>query len=299
MDGERRSAPDAAQRAPGARGTRRDLLRGAGLALLAGVGVTAAPARAAGVEVRRDLAYLEGEGADGVRHRLDAYLPEGKSGFPLLMYVHGGAWRSGKKELYDPIGRVFAGQGIGFVAINYRLSPAVKHPEHVRDVARAFAWLAKHARELGGDPERLYVCGHSAGAHLVALLALDPRYLQAEGLTASRIRGVIGISGPYSLPPRAFPETFGEDPEAHADAFPLRHVTDVPASGLPPFLLLAADADYPGLPLSGQTLRAALEKHGVKAAYHEITDRDHITIVSSIPKGEDPVVRHITGFIKP
>src|SRR5262245_54947552 len=80
------------------------------------------------------LAYHEGDGADPVRHKLDLYLPKGVKDFPVLFFVHGGAWRSGTKELYGPLGRVFSRNGIGTVVINYRLSPAVQHPAHVQDV---------------------------------------------------------------------------------------------------------------------------------------------------------------------
>jgi arylformamidase len=271
-----------------------------GVLALVAIGLSGALVRgqeAPKVEVRKGVAYYEGEGADAVRHRLDLYLPEGKKGFPLLLFIHGGAWRSGSKELYGPLGQTFARQGIGVAVANYRLSPGVQHPEHIRDVARSFAWVARHAKELGADPDRLYVSGHSAGGHLVALLALAPAYLKAEGLSAERIRGVIAISGPYSLPGNSFGNVFGEEPAARAEAFPLNHVTDVETKKLPPFLLLYADQDYAGLPLSARTLQAALEKHGAKVASKEITERDHITIIARVAQPDDPTAKQIVDFI--
>jgi acetyl esterase/lipase len=245
------------------------------------------------------VAYFEGTGADAKRHRLDLYLPEGKKHFPLLLYIHGGAWKMGSKELYGPLAQVFARQGIGVAVANYRLSPGVKHPEHVRDVARSFAWLAKHAKELGADPERIFISGHSAGGHLVALLALDPRYLKAEGLAPERIRGVIGLSGPYAMRGDGFADVFGDDPAARDDAFPLAHVGKHAGAKVPPFLILWADKDYPGLPLAGRALAAALERSGVKVTAAEIADRDHITIVSRMGGDADPTARRIVEFVAP
>jgi acetyl esterase/lipase len=281
---------------------RRSLLRRGG-GLLASVCGLGAATRGRGAEqevtVRKDVVYFEGPAEEQKRHQLDVYLPAGKSGFPLLMFVHGGAWRSGVKDLYGPLGTAFARQGVGVVVPNYRLSPGVRHPEHVRDVARAFAWAAGHAKELGADPARLYVSGHSAGGHLVALLALDPRYLKEQSVAPETVKGVIGISGPYLLGPRLFPEVFGDDPPARADAFPLNHVQDRAGASLPPFLLLAADMDYPGLLPSARGLEAALVKQGASATLREITGRDHITIISKAAQPDDPTAKAILEFIKP
>src|SRR4051794_15895190 len=92
------------------------------------------------VEVIKGVAYYDGKDADPVRHKLDLYLPKGQKDYPVLFFIHGGAWRAGSKDGFGRLGRVFARNGVGVVAINYRLSPAVKHPAHIQDVARAFAW---------------------------------------------------------------------------------------------------------------------------------------------------------------
>jgi acetyl esterase/lipase len=270
--------------------------------LLAGCGMGrrawAAPGEPA-VAVRKDLTYFAGPAGEEKRHQIDLYLPEEKKEFPMLLFIHGGAWRFGVKDIYGYLGRALAARGIGVAVANYRLSPGVQHPEHVRDVARAFAWVAKHARELGADEKRLYLAGHSAGGHLVALLALDPRYLKAEGLNTDRIRGVIGISGPYALGPRLFPEVFGADEEKRADAFPLNHVRDQPGKNLPPFLLLYAEKDYAGLPALAQALQAALVKQGAASVLKEIPDRDHITIIGRVGSPDDLTTKMIVDFVKP
>src|SRR5207237_6481418 len=150
--------------------------------------------------------------ADSFRNRLDLYLPKGKKDFPVVFLVHGGAWMLGDNRccgLYSSVGEFLASQGIGVVLPNYRLSPAVKHPEHVKDVARAFAWARAHIADHGGRPDRLFVAGHSAGGHLVALLATDETYLRAEGLQAADVRGVVAFSGVYRIPPGKMSATLG------------------------------------------------------------------------------------------
>jgi acetyl esterase/lipase len=159
----------------------------------------------------RNVAYQEGPGTDPVRHRLDLYLPKGKQDFPVVVFVHGGGWILGDKEFFgwgEDIGRFFAGQGIGAVMPSYRLAPAVRNPQQVQDVARAFAWTVRNIRRFGGCPERLFLCGHSAGGQLVSLLATDPSYLRAEAVDRSLIKGVISISGVYRIPEVNLQATF-------------------------------------------------------------------------------------------
>src|SRR5262245_12611998 len=131
--------------------------------------------------VREELgvAYRQGPDADPVRHRLDLYLPAGREGFPVVVLVHGGAWMVGDNRccgLYSSVGRYLASRGIGVAMPNYRLSPRVRHPHHVRDVAEAVAWTRANIAQYGGDPSRLFLMGHSAGGHLVSLLATDRTY---------------------------------------------------------------------------------------------------------------------------
>src|SRR5687767_318825 len=148
-------------------------------------------------EVReiKDVPYVDGADADPVKHKLDLYLPKEAKKFPVLMWIHGGAWSMGDRAWFGEIGRRFAEEGIGLAAISYRLSPKVKHPAHVEDCARAFAWLRANIARHGGDPGRLFVAGQSAGGHLAALLATDPSWLRALQVPDGAIRGVIPMSG--------------------------------------------------------------------------------------------------------
>jgi acetyl esterase/lipase len=141
--------------------------------------------------------------------------------------------------------------------------------------------------------------GHSAGAHLVALLALDPRYLKAEGLSSAAIKGVIGVSGPYALGATGFENVFGMDDAKRKDAFPLTHVGDLEAKAIPPFLLQAGDADYPGLLPVSRLLEGALQGRGVKVRCEEIAQRDHISIITRMAQADDPAVKQIIEFVAP
>src|SRR5437016_798438 len=116
------------------------------------------PAKTFEVQAVRDVPYYDGEDADKTKHKLDLYLPKGQKDFPVLFFVHGGAWRTGDKNyfgFYAGLGKFYARRGIGTVVTNYRLSPKVKHPEHIKDVARAFAWTVKNISKYGGRPDAI------------------------------------------------------------------------------------------------------------------------------------------------
>jgi acetyl esterase/lipase len=160
------------------------------------------PATTFAVQHVRDVSYVAGFDADASRHKLDLFLPEGAKDYPVVVFVHGGLWMLGDKGFFGwgpGIGECFAQQGIGAVMISYRLAPAVKYTDQVRDVARAVAWTQQHIRAYGGSPDKLFVCGHSAGGHLVSLLASDDHYLKAEGLTPAVLKGVIAVGGVYRI----------------------------------------------------------------------------------------------------
>ncbi|MFP4003561.1 MAG: alpha/beta hydrolase, partial [Alphaproteobacteria bacterium] len=138
------------------------------------------------------------------RNRLDVYPPgpmEGKA--PVVLFFHGGAWRKGDKRLYRWLGRALARRGFQAVIPNYRLYPDGTFPVFMEDAAMAVAWTREHADRFGGHRRQIHVMGHSAGAHIATLMALDEAYLRATTLSPSDLRSVIGISGPYSMDPLA------------------------------------------------------------------------------------------------
>jgi arylformamidase len=244
------------------------------------------------VRVEQDIPYGPDKDTEPLR-KLDLYLPRGEKGFPVLFYVHGGSWTRGDKRSFDRQGRLFAKNGIGVVAINYRLSPGVKHPEHIKDVARAFAWTHKNIARYGGDPEQLFVSGHSAGGHLVALLATDERYLKAEGLSLKAIRGAIPISGVYVLlPVGRLAEIFGDIGTA-SDASPGIH-----AKGKkPPFLIFVADKDITRFGDMARGFCKALTDGKNEAECVTVLDRTHRTIMRQIADEDDPVTQRMLRFV--
>jgi acetyl esterase/lipase len=245
------------------------------------------------VEAVKDVAYYDGKDADPVKHRLDLYLPRGRKDFPVLFFVHGGAWKSGDKKIYAPLGERFARQGLGTVIINYRLSPAVKHPEHVKDVARAFAWVHGHIKDYGGRADAIFACGHSAGGHLVALFATDDSYLKAEKLAPGDIKAVIPISGVYLIVPPLFSSTFGTDVATYKDASPLEHVR----GNHPPFLILYGDRDFPTCDVFSERMCQALTDARCEARTVKVKDRDHISIIKRMVDDGDPAARAIVDFV--
>ena len=148
-----------------------------------------------GYRVRRDIAYA-GE------LRMDVYIPDGlKELAPLLLFFYGGSWQSGSKNVYRALGQAFASAGVIVAVADYRLYPHAKYPAFVEDGARALQFLHLHAQEFGGDATRIFVSGHSAGAHIATMLACNPNFLSRTGGDPPSIRGVIGIAGPYDFLP--------------------------------------------------------------------------------------------------
>ncbi|HUN24579.1 MAG TPA: alpha/beta hydrolase [Anaerolineales bacterium] len=136
----------------------------------------------------------------GVRNRLDIYSPTKTEQNPVLIWVHGGSWNSGDKQLYVPLAARLVPNGIITVLVNYGLYPQVIHPQQAQDVATAIGWTLRNIHYFGGDPKQVFVCGHSAGAHLTALALLDERFCSAQRFTPQDLAGWIGVSGPYYLP---------------------------------------------------------------------------------------------------
>jgi len=261
-------------------------------------------AQDAPVKVVRDLTYYSGADADEKKHKLDLYLPATDKPFPVLMWIHGGAWTMGDRAQFGAIGERFAELGIGCAVISYRLSPGVKHPEHVKDCARAFAWLHANVKKHGGDPDRLFVFGQSAGGHLAALLALDRKYLDELKVPAEAIKGAVPMSGMYAIFAvenakgafmEVFPKAFGTDREVCRDASPVLHLKDAKVP-----MLVITEVKDPPVRAQMRIFQAAVEKEGLKnIRFADAEDRTHLTIVTQMMrKGEDPVREKVADFVR-
>ena len=242
------------------------------------------------VEVHKDIPYVEKDADE--RQKLDLYLPKGAKDFPTLFFIHGGGWTGGSRSGFDKIGRTFAKNGVGFVAVGYRLSPKVKHPAHIEDVAKGFTWTAANIGKYGGNPDALFVSGHSAGGHLAALLATDEDYLKAEKLSVKNIKGVIPVSGVFVVSPR-MKNVFGDDEEVCKKASPQNHVRE----GLPTFLILYADGELGNLGKQAEAFAPALKEKKVEAAILMGKDRTHGTIMMKMADEDDPATQAVLEFI--
>jgi acetyl esterase/lipase len=243
------------------------------------------------IEIVRNVAYNGASDADPERHRLDCYLPRGVKDYPVFFFIHGGGWRNGSKNGFAAHGKTFASQGIGFVATNYRLSPKVKHPAHIEDVAQAFAWVHANLGKRGANLNQIYVSGHSAGGHLAALLATDESYLKKHKLALTNIRGVIPISGVFSVGGERMSSIFGDD---GMKASPMTHIK----AKLPPFLVFYADKELGALGKQAEAFGAAMKKVKCDIEVKRIKDRDHGTIMRNVAKPDDEVIMAIVAFIR-
>lgn len=247
-------------------------------------------------QVTRDLDYLPDQNYADDRDKLDVHMPDGAENVPVIVYFHGGGLLFGDKSMGDPVAERLLPLGIGLVSANYRLSPAVQHPAHVQDAATAFAWVAGHIAAYGGNPDALYAAGHSAGAYLAVLLAIDPAYLAERQIGAGALRGAIPIS-PFLYVEETAPErpmtVWGTDPDDWLAASVTPHI----GPGKPPMLLLYADGDDDWRRAQNERLAASLQAEGNDVQAEELPHRDHRTLIEKINAPDDLVGPRIRAFV--
>ena len=264
--------------------------------------LVASPVPAAGPRIHRDIAYAEPKNA---RQTLDVYAPSEGRNHPVVIWIHGGGWRRGDKANVQHKPRAFVERGFVFVSTNYRFVPDITVSEMTGDVARASRWVHDHAREYGGDPDSLFIMGHSAGAHLAALVCTDERYLKAEGLSLAHIKGCVPIDvGAYdvpkrikesrSAPPARFQEIFGESDEQHRNLSPATHV----ASGkhIPSFLILHVAA-RPETRSQSHAFADRLMEAGVRAEVLACPGKTHGTINTELGLAQDQPTQAVFEFL--
>lgn len=217
---------------------------------------------------------------DGARQRLDVYVPKAlENPAPMVVFFYGGGWREGSKANYEFVASSLTEAGIVVVIPDYRLFPAVEFPAFVDDGAAAAAWALDNADRLGADPDRVFVMGHSAGAHIAALLALDASYLGARNVSRQPFAGLIGLSGPYDFLPieggyleRVFPEA------SRASSQPINFVTD----GAPPTLLVHGSDDRTVWPRNSRNLADRLREQSVDVTLTLYDDVGHARVVAAL-----------------
>jgi arylformamidase len=270
--------------------------------------VNEAPSRAQ--EIKRDIPYVE---PSGERQVLDVYAPPHAKNLPVVFWIHGGGWQTGDKSSVQLKPQAFMDKGFVFVSTNYRLLPQVDMETIVRDIAKSIHWVHEHIAEYGGDPQRLLIMGHSAGAQLAALVCTDDRYVKAEGLSLAIVKGCVPVDGDtYDIPaiietaetrrrvhgqPQlkfGHREKFGNDPAKHRDFSAVTHVAK--DKGIPPFLIMHV-ADHPDTSAQAQRLASVLKDAGVPVKVYGARESTHNKINADIGLPEDPGTKMLIEFV--
>lgn len=257
---------------------------------------------AAEPKVHKGLPYAEPKNE---RQTLDIYAPPEGKNLPVVVWIHGGGWTKGDKSNVQKKPQAFVDKGFVFVSTNYRFVPTVTVKEMTGDIAKAIRWVHDHAKDYGGDPKSIFVMGHSAGAHLAALVCTDDRYLKAEGLPLSIIKGCVPVdvsvydipkrlkdSG--AVPPATFKTVFGETEELHRELSPVTHI--VKGKNIPSFLILHV-ADRPETKAQSHGFADKLKDAGVSAQVVAAEGTTHGTINSNLGLPNDKPTQEMFDFL--
>jgi arylformamidase len=261
-------------------------------------------------EVKRDIPYAT---PAHERQVLDVYSPSHAKDLPVVFWIHGGGWQTGDKSSVQKKPQAFLDKGFVFVSTNYRLLPQVDMGTIVRDIAKSIGWVHDHIAEYGGDPKRLLVMGHSAGAQLAALICIDDRYLKSEGLSLAIIKGCVPVDGDtfdvpaiietaetrrrlhgQPQPKLGHREKFGSDPAKHRDFSAVTHVAS--DKGIPPFLIMHV-AENPDTTAQAQRLASVLKSAGIGVRVYGARESTHGKINADIGSPDDPGTKALFEFV--
>jgi len=241
------------------------------------------------------------------------HAPAGAKNLPVVFWIHGGGWQTGDKSMVALKPKAFMDAGFVFVSINHRLLPAVDMGAITRDVASALGWVHKNIATHGGDPARLLVMGHSSGGQLAALMCTDDRYVKAEGLSLTMIKGCVPVDADtfdipaiiemaetrarvhhLPLPTYGHRQKFGDDPAKHRDFSAVTHIAR--NKGIPPFLILHI-AGNPDTGAQARRLAAVLEAAGISAQVVAAREATHASLNDNIGAANDPVTTAVFAFV--
>lgn len=263
-------------------------------------------------KVVSDVAYV----ANGhQRHKLDIYTPETPTSEPLpvMFWIHGGGWQVGDKSDVGLKPKALTERGFVFVSTNYRLLPEVEMDELIRDVAKSLGWVHENIAKYGGDPQRIFVGGHSAGAQLAALICTDERYVEQEGASLDILKGCIPVDGDtYDIPKiimtaelrqalyggKMFTfghrQKFGNDPEKHVEFSAVTHVEK--GKSIPPFLILYFSGN-PDTRAQARRLEQVLQQAGISAKSYGKGDSNHSRLNNDLGKPDDAATQEVYEFL--
>lgn len=248
--------------------------------------------------IKLDLAY-----GKHAKQKLDVYAPANAKGSPVVIFVHGGEWTKGDKSEVSYKPKLMNESGFVFVSVNYRLSPEVKHPAHVSDIATGIRWVKDNIQMYGGDPNKIVLMGHSAGCHLVTLVTLDPKYLAEVKLKPTDLRGVVAWSGGmYDLADRAkgpgtYPpfikQTFGDDEKAQVAASPVVHIGK---AEMPSYLFVSIEKGNASHQAAERMVKTIVSAKG-SAEGELVEGRTHFQANHLVGSPGDTTGRILTSFI--
>ncbi|GGH23525.1 carboxylesterase [Alsobacter metallidurans] len=239
------------------------------------------------------------------RHKLDVFVPDESAGAraakrrPVALFIYGGSWNSGARADYAFVGRALAARGIVTVVMDYRLVPQVRYPGFVEDGALATRWVKSEIGRFGGDPARLFIMGHSAGAYSAAMLALNPAFTRDVGLRGAPYRGLVGLAGPYDFYPfdvGAAREAFGQWPRPQET-----QPVSIARRGAPPAFLAYGTEDTTVLPRNSRKLAEVLRSLGtrvVERAYPGVSHAGILLALSKPLRERAPVLDDVVAFIQ-
>lgn len=247
------------------------------------------------------------------RQKLDIYAPAGAKGLPVVFWIHGGGWQAGDKTSVQLKPQAFVGKGFVFVSTGYRLLPEVDMVTIFRDVAKSLGWVHKNIAKHGGDPTRILVGGHSAGAQLAALICVDDRYAKAEGVPFAALKGCFPVDGDtydvpamietaetrlrvhgFPMPKQGHRVKFGNTPELHRDYSAVTHVAK--GKGIPPFFILHV-ADHPDNSMQARRLEGVLKESGIPARAFGARETNHTRINAELGLDGDVSTRELLAFV--
>lgn len=256
------------------------------------------------VKVEKNIAYSDA--TNDVRRQLNIYhKTKVDTAQNVLVFIHGGSWSSGKKDIYWWLGRNFARKGVVAVTINYGLAPDNQYGKMANDCATALKWVSEHISAYGGNPKRIFVMGHSAGAHLAELVNADPQYFKTIGIV-NPLKGVI-LNDPFGLDMHEyltdaekdnsyydFLRTFTKDPGTWTKGSPLNYVSNIRN----PHLIFYGEKTYPAIQIQSKRLNELLLKKNVSEEMHVIKNKKHVGMITQMIFGGNDLYKYILAFMK-
>jgi len=254
------------------------------------------------VKVQKNINYTE---KDDQRRQLNVYYQKDKSPKDVIIFIHGGSWSSGKKDIYWWLGRNMARKGVVTVNINYGLAPENQFGQMGDDCAQAVKWVQKHIAAYGGNPERIFLMGHSAGGHLAELINDDPRYFKKAGI-ANPVKGVI-LNDPFGLDMKEymseaekddsyfdFLRTFSKDPAVWEEGSPLHYVQH----SRNPHLIFYGSKTYPAIQIQSARLQRLLIEQKVQGTLRIMKGKKHVGMIAQMIFGSNQLYGFILDFLK-